>query len=158
MPATHTRRRSDSRGRAQQAFYPDTMAVFGNRWSSALVGSAFMGLTRFTDFQEVLGAPPSLLAERLSSLCGFDILHQVAVPGRPDWAEYRLTRKGLDFFSVIGVTLEWGEHWYRSEEGPMLQWTHRDCGQPLSGVLICDQCREPLVGTDIDLEALRVAG
>ena len=149
VPEARTRRRSESRGRAQEVFYPDTMAVFGNRWSSSLVGAAFMGITRFTDFQEVLGAPPSLLADRLASLCEREILHQVEVEGRPDWAEYKLTPKGLDFLPVIGLALEWAEHWYHAEEGPVLEWKHRACGETFVGVLVCDRCDQELSGADI---------
>jgi DNA-binding HxlR family transcriptional regulator len=149
VPEARTRRRSPSRGRPHSVFYPDTMAVFGNRWSSALVGSAFMGIKRFNDFQDVLGAPPSLLAQRLASLCEHDIFEQVQLADRPDWSEYALTRKGIDFFPVIGLTLEWAEHWYRSTEGPVLEWTHNACGQPFHGVLTCDQCHEPLTGNDV---------
>jgi DNA-binding HxlR family transcriptional regulator len=150
VPETRTRRRSHTRDRAVQTFYPDTMAVFGNRWSSAVVGAAFMGITRFTDFQDVLGAPPSLLADRLASLCEREILQRVELEGRTDWAEYKLTAKGIDFFPVIGVTLEWGEHWYRAE-GKVLKWRHRVCRRAFTGVLVCDQCDQPLVGSEITL-------
>jgi DNA-binding HxlR family transcriptional regulator len=149
VPEARTRRRSESRGRAQTTFYPDTMAVFGNRWSSALVGAAFMGITRFTDFQEVLGAPPSLLADRLGSLAEHEILHQVKVEGRSDRAEYALTPKGLAFLPVIGVALEWAEHWYPGEDGPVLDWQHRACGQAFVGVLVCDRCDGILAGSEI---------
>ena len=151
VPEARTRRRSESRGRAQKSFYPDTMAVFGNRWSSALVGAAFMGVSRFTDFQQVLGAPPSLLADRLASLCERDILHQVKLEGRSDWSDYHLTAKGLDFLPVIGVALEWAEHWYASDKGPVLEWKHLTCGQEFTGVLVCDQCDQRLSGADITL-------
>lgn len=152
VPESRTRRRSQSRERAARAFYPDTMAVFGNRWSSAVVGAAFMGVSRFTDFQDLLGAPPSLLADRLASLCEREIMHQVRLADRPDWAEYKLTAKGIDFFPVIGVTLEWAESWYRAEEGPVLRWKHRACRRDFHGVLACDQCRQPLTGQDIVLQ------
>lgn len=148
VPAVQTRRRSGSR-RQQEYFYPDTMAVFGNRWSSAIVGAAFMGVTRFNDFHEKLGVPPTLLAERLSSLCERSILEQVVLPHRPDWSEYRLTPKGLDFFPVIGTTVRWAEHWYHAPEGDVLDWTHRGCGEKFEGVFRCDQCHEVLRGEDL---------
>ena len=148
VPAVHTRRRSGSR-RQQEYFYPATMAVFGNRWSSAIVGAAFMGLTRFNDFHDKLKVPPTLLAARLTSLCEHEILHQVVLPDRPDWSEYRLTAKGLDFFPVIGATASWAEHWYHEPAGDVLDWTHRACGAALTGVFRCDQCHEVLRGSDL---------
>lgn len=153
VPEVRTRRRSTSRGRrGERTFYPDTMAVFGNRWSSAVVGAAFLGVHRFKDFEEALGTPPSLLADRLAALTEQGIFQQVQLERRPDWAEYRFTAKGLDFFPVIAALIEWSERWYAADEGPVIAWTHRDCGAPFKGVLTCDQCGEPLAGADVALQ------
>lgn len=63
-PQSSTRRRSETPGPARHAgLFPETMAVFGNRWSAALLVAAFLGATRYTDFSSRLGIPPSLLAE-----------------------------------------------------------------------------------------------
>jgi DNA-binding HxlR family transcriptional regulator len=151
VPETTTRRRSDSRRTAvAHSFYPDTMAVFGNRWSSALVGAAFLGVRRFTDFQSLLAVPPGLLSDRLSSLCAHGILQQVQTAARPDWAEYRLTAKGLAFFPVIATAIAWSERWLSSPEGPAVSMVHRACGSPFHGVLACDQCDAVLAAADIE--------
>jgi hypothetical protein len=34
------------------------MAMIGNRWSTALLGAAFLGATRFGEFEQRMGAPP----------------------------------------------------------------------------------------------------
>ena len=159
VPEVRTRRRSGTRAGSRagsrevgQTFYPNTMAVFGNRWSAAVVGAAFLGIRRFTDFQDLLGAPPSLLAERLSSLSERGILRQQGVTGRPDWTEYALTAQGLSLFPVVALSLEWGQRWYTAHEGPVVRWTHDACGAPFRGVLTCDQCREVLRPRDIELD------
>lgn len=152
VPATRTRRRSTRRGRAQHTYYPETMAVFGNRWSSALVGAAFMGVHRFTEFQEKLGAPPSLLADRLSSLCEHEIFHRLSLEGREDWAEYRLTPKGMAFFPIIGTSLDWGETWYSEPGAPVLNWVHEECGQEFRGRLTCNSCARELTRAHIIVE------
>lgn len=71
---------------------------------------------------------------------------------RPDWADYRLTAKGLDFFPVIGLAVEWAEDWYLSDEGPVLAWQHKVCGNEFTGILVCDQCDQSLAGADVDLQ------
>lgn len=48
-PEAITRRRGDRRAAA--TFFPETMAIFGNRWSSAMIGAAFLGIRRFSGFQ-----------------------------------------------------------------------------------------------------------
>ena len=152
VPETTTRRRSDSRRTdVGHSFYPDTMAVFGNRWSSALVGAAFLGVRRFTDFQSLLAVPPGLLSDRLSSLCAHGILAQVQRAPRPDWAEYRLTEKGLAFFPVIATAIAWSERWLGSPDGPAVRIVHRACGSEFHGVLACDQCGAALHGAGIQI-------
>jgi len=152
VPEVRTRRRPGSRaGRAETpTLYPDTMAVFGNRWSAAVVGAAFRGVRRFSEFQDLLGAPPSLLTERLASLTERGILRQVEVAAHR--VEYRLTRKGLDFFPVVALALQWAEQWYTATDGPVMAWTHA-CGAAFDGVLTCDHCRVPLQPRDIVLES-----
>ena len=146
-PSARTRLRRGSPG-----LYPDTMAVLGNRWSSAVVGAAFLGVRRFTDFQDRLGIPPTVLAQRLAALCRHGILRQ-------DAAAYRLTEKGLDFFPAIAILVDWAQRWDASAEGPVIEWTHLECGAPLRGMLTCDQCGKILSGTDIQLgEAQRDHG
>jgi DNA-binding HxlR family transcriptional regulator len=127
------------------------MAVFGNRWSSALVGAAFLGVHRFTDFQTLLAVPPTLLSERLSALCAHGILEQAQTAARPDWAEYRLTEKGLAFFPVIDTVIEWSERWLGSERGPAVNIVHRVCGNAFHGVLACDQCEVALSAAEIEI-------
>lgn len=151
VPETTTRRRSSSRGAVEHSFYPDTMAVFGNRWSSALVGAAFLGVHRFTDFQTLLAVPPTLLSERLFALCARGILEQAQTAARPDWADYRLTEKGLAFFPVIDTVIEWSERWLGSERGPAVNIVHRACGSAFHGVLACDQCKVALSAADIEI-------
>ena len=65
VPTTGTRRRSSAEQR-QAGLFPQTMSVLGNRWAFALLVAAFVGVSRFTDFQAQLGAPPGSIADRLS--------------------------------------------------------------------------------------------
>ena len=62
-PTTVTRRRGGATG--PPGLYPETMSVFGNRWSAAILIAAFLGASRFGDFQRQLGAPPASVSARL---------------------------------------------------------------------------------------------
>jgi DNA-binding HxlR family transcriptional regulator len=156
VPESTTRRRSDPRaGRSTAGLFPETMAIFGNRWSSALIGASLRGLTRFSDFEEALGAPPSLVAERLRAFCDIGVL--TARGGRAGGgagrAEYHLTEKGRAFYPVVAVAIDWAQHWYAAEEGPALVQQHVPCGAPLAVALACDQCSADLHGSDIEVVA-----
>lgn len=143
VPASATRRRPDSVQDSLQ--YPQTLELFGNRWSSALIGAAFRGMVRFSEFESALGAPPTLIAERLRAFVGLGVLESrqhARHPGRP---EYHLTDKGRAFFPVTALSLHWAEKWFVSPEGPALVQTHTACGEDFVAHLACDQCRQPLV-------------
>lgn len=143
VPAATTRRRSDS---VQQGdgLFPETMSMFGNRWAAALLFAAFLGTTRFNDFQCQLAAPPSLLAERLQTFCALGVLTTEPTEptglSAPERAAYLLTAKGRAFFPVLVAALQWAQRWYRAPEGPAMSLTHLACGAAFTGELACDQC------------------
>lgn len=136
---TNRRRSSDG----QAGLFPETMSVFGNRWAAAVLVCAFLGTSRFSDFQTQLKAPPSLLSGRLQTLCTNGVL----CTSRD--GNYRLTEKGRAFFPVIIAALQCGQRWFQAPEGPAVLLTHRGCGRPFVGQLTCDQCAQPLKGAHI---------
>ncbi|GAY14479.1 helix-turn-helix domain-containing protein [Mycobacterium sp. shizuoka-1] len=150
-PAASTRRRSESDATARHAgLFPETMSILGNRWAAALLVAAFLGTTRFTDFQTQLGAPPSLLAERLQTFCHIGVLTTAPTErSGPERAAYLLTEKGLAFFPVLTAALQWAQWWFQAPEGPAVVMTHRECGAGFTGELACDHCTERLSGAEV---------
>jgi DNA-binding HxlR family transcriptional regulator len=147
VPEATTRRRSSADGeRGQAGLFPETMSVFGNRWAAAVLVCAFLGTSRFSDFQTQLGAPPSLLSGRLQTFCANGVL----CTSRE--TNYQLTEKGRAFFPVIVAALQCGQHWFRAPEGPAVTLTHLGCGKPLIGQLTCDQCARPLKGAHVRVD------
>jgi DNA-binding HxlR family transcriptional regulator len=152
VPEAVTRRRSAAGDNPGQAgLFPETMSVFGNRWAAALLVCAFLGTSRFTDFQTQLGAPPSLLAGRLQTFCANGVLLLSRQTG-PARARYQLTEKGRAFFPVIVTALQCGQHWFHAPEGPAVMLTHLGCGRPFVGELTCDQCAQPLKGAQVSVD------
>ena len=124
---------------------PETMSVFGNRWAASLLVCAFLGTSRFSDFQNQLGAPPSLLSSRLQTFCANGVMHTSRE------ANYQLSEKGRAFFPVIIAALQCGQHWFHAPEGPAVLLTHLGCGTAFVGQLTCDQCARPLKGAHVSL-------
>ena len=144
MPVASTRRRSEAAQRdAAAGLFPQTMSVLGNRWAFALLVASFVGISRFTDFQAQLGAPPGSVTDRLSIFTANGVL--VASDNR-----YRLTEKGRAFFPVLVSALQWAQRWFRAPEGPPVILTHSGCGQRFGAVLACDQCSAPLRGAQVE--------
>ena len=143
LPATSTRRRSGSDQRdSPSGLYPQTMSVLGNRWACVILVAAFVGTTRFSDFQQLLEVPPGSLTDRLRTFRDNGVL-----AGDP---EYHLTPKGRAFFPVLITALDWAQRWFADSDGPAIVIHHHACGQPFHGVLRCDQCGEALTGRSIE--------
>lgn len=142
IPSGTNRRRSGGRRGGAAVLFPQTMSVIGDRWAFALLVAAFVGLSRFTDFQSQLGAPPGTISDRLSVFTTEDVL--VARDGR-----YRLTEKGRAFFPVLVTALDWAQRWYPDLGGPAVLLTHVGCGRRFAPVLVCDQCAVPLRGAQV---------
>jgi len=158
-PSAVTRRRSDSHGDGRQAgLFPETMSVLGNRWAAALLLAAFLGAVRFTEFQAQLGAPPSLLSERLLTFCDIGVLNCEPQPGAGERGAYLLTAKGRAFFGILVTALQWAQRWFVAPEGPAIAATHRGCGEMFAGELACERCGARLAGAQVAVTRPEAAG
>jgi DNA-binding HxlR family transcriptional regulator len=146
VPVGATRRRSagretagrDTAGRPQSAgpgMFADTMAIIGSRWSSAVLGAAFLGARRFRDFEQI-GAPPSIVSDRLRDFVELGVLDRSS----DDGVSYRLSAKGSAFFPAVVAFLLWGERWRPAPDGPAVVATHRVCGAWFVPELACSAC------------------
>lgn len=151
IPSAATRRRSHTRRRPVELI-DQSMALMGNRWSAALLGATFMGASRFGEFEQQIGAPPTIVAERLRTFCDLGVLVQTDNPQRPDWSVYHLTDKGRGFFPVLASLLEWAQRWFHAPEGPAMRMAHTGCGRTFHPRLVCSVCQERLRGHAIDVD------
>lgn len=147
IPVGMNRRRSSTRSAAgpTAGMFPETMALIGSRWSSAMLGAAFLGATRFRDFVAMIGAPPNIVAERLRTFTDLGVLDAVRIDGRADRSTYHLTVKGRAFFPAVATFLAWGERWRPAADGPAIVATHRRCGRTFVPELACSACDVALV-------------
>lgn len=156
-PAAATRRRSDSHAAAGQAgLFPETMTVLGNRWAAALLCAAFLGASRFSEFQSLLGAPPTLLSERLQTFCEIGVLG--FQPAAGERGDYLLTDKGRAFFGILVTALQWAQRWFVAPEGPAIVARHRDCGAEFVAELACNRCGGRLTGAQVTVSAAEGSG
>lgn len=121
-----------------ELFFPETMAILGDRWSTALTAAVFLGVHRFSELERELGIRPSVLSQRLGSLGERGILDRRHEAGRRAVA-YHLTAKGMAFFPVFALIVAWADRWF--DDAPRtLDIQHRACGRALAPVLTCDRC------------------
>jgi len=117
--------------------------VVGEWWSLLIVRDAFLGVTRFDDFQARLGISRNILTQRLNHLVDGGVLKRVAYSDHPPRSEYRLTRKGRDLWHVITAMRQWGDQW-AAPAGPPVETRHTGCGHVITAVPVCSHCAEPL--------------
>ncbi|MEO6958179.1 MAG: helix-turn-helix domain-containing protein [Antricoccus sp.] len=155
VPQASTRRRGDNDANLHRSgMFAETMAILGNRWSCALLGAAFRRLTRFSDFEKALSAPPTIVADRLREFVSIGILMPVHQDAGSSRVEYHLTDKGRAFFPVLANVIHWAERWYVAPEGLALAQQHLSCQKRFAPVLRCDQCTEILTGAAVRIIAV----
>ena len=96
------------------------LEVVGEWWSMLIVRDAFLGVTRFDDFQERLGISRNILNQRLTHLVESGVLEKVPYSDHPPRYDYRLTDKGRDLWPILTAMRQWGDH-YAAPDGPPLR-------------------------------------
>src|SRR4051794_37790929 len=88
-----------------------SLDVIGEWWTLLILRDAFLGVTRFDDFQERLGIARNVLTARLDTLVDNGVLVRRFYDEARGRADYKLTAKGRDLWPVITAIREWGDTW-----------------------------------------------
>jgi DNA-binding HxlR family transcriptional regulator len=123
------------------------LEVVGEWWSMLIIRDAFLGVTRFDQFQERLGISRNVLNQRLAHLVEAGVLVKVPYMDHPPRYDYRLTEKGRDLWPVLTSMRQWGDK-YAAPDGPPLEVIHKECGHPLDAVMTCAACGERVAARD----------
>jgi DNA-binding HxlR family transcriptional regulator len=89
----------------------------GEWWSIMILRDAFLGSTRFHQFQKSLGIAPNILSRRLQGLVDAGLLERSRYSEHPPRDEYLLTDLGRDFRPVLWALLAWGKKHF-APDGP----------------------------------------
>ncbi|MEL7043967.1 MAG: winged helix-turn-helix transcriptional regulator [Pseudomonadota bacterium] len=128
-----------------RSVYRNLVDIVGDRWTANVIALAFHGHARFDEFHRELPVATNILSDRLKFLENRGVFIAEAYQANPQRFEYRLTQKGWDLFPFFLTLLQWGNEWCDPEgRGAPMLLEHTSCGAPLRGVVLCDQCDEPL--------------
>lgn len=127
------------------------LEVIGEWWSMLIVRDAFLGVTKFEDFQRRLGVSRNILQLRLAKLVDHGVFVRVPYSEHPPRSEYRLSAKGRDLWPILTAMRQWGDA-YAAPSGPPVVLVHQSCGKESTAVLVCDQCGERLDPRDCRVE------
>jgi DNA-binding HxlR family transcriptional regulator len=125
-----------------------TLEVVGEWWSMLILRDAFLGVTRFDDFQQRLGISRNILNRRLNRLVETGILTKAPYSEHPPRYDYRLTGKGRDLWPVLTAMRQWGDE-HAAAKGPPVEMVHKGCGAVADAVLVCSSCGEPIGPRDV---------
>ena len=88
-----------------------TLDVLGDWWTLLIVRDAFLGVRRFSDFQENLGIAKNILSARLRRLVDKGILVRVDAGSTGPRHEYQLTDKGEALLPLLMALRDWSDQW-----------------------------------------------
>src|SRR6202521_344309 len=115
----------------------------GEWWSILILRDAFLGATRFEQFQKSLQIAPTSLTRRLNTLVEAGMLERRRYSERPPRDEYLLTERGRDFRPVLWAMLAWGNRHF-APEGPSVVIVDADTGAPADPMLVDRTSLRPL--------------
>jgi len=114
------------------------------------------GVRRFEVFQDRLGIPRASLTARLDRLVEDGLLRREQYQTHPPRSEYRLTRKGAEFYPVLAAMFRWGGDWMfaagdASADTPELMLVDSETGREIRPLVI-----DETTGNPIDVRRTRV--
>jgi DNA-binding HxlR family transcriptional regulator len=115
------------------------LEIVGERWTWLIIRDAFLGLTRFAEFQRSLGIARNVLSDRLAKLVEEGIFERVPYQERPPRYEYRLTQKGADLFTALNAVRQWGDQYLSPE--PMRLLRRKADRRPVVAALVPEGTR-----------------
>lgn len=86
-----------------------TLSLVGDRWTLLILRDCFLGLSRFEQFADSIGATRHVISDRLKRLVEAEILEKKAYSDRPKRYEYVLTEKGHEFAPALTALKDWGK-------------------------------------------------
>ena len=125
-----------------------TLELIGDLWTLLIIRDAFLGVTRFDEFQRHLGVARNVLSSRFKRLVDAEIMRRSIYVQRPARYEYLLTQRGKDLLPVIVSLRQWGDKWLCQDNQPLITVSHSGCGGTPTGAIRCDKCDSTLTSVD----------
>ena len=124
------------------------LVLIGDRWSLLIVGSAFLGIRRFSAWRQAIGVSSSILSNRLVRLVDIGCLAKVSSEGRGH-ETYKLTKMGTDLFATALMFWRFDRIWSTRGATQRVTLTHTGCGHAMTPSLVCKQCGKEVRARDV---------
>lgn len=120
------------------------MEIIGPWWTMVILRDAFLGISRFKDFERSLGIAKNTLSNRLSLLVENGLLTKEPAQDGSKYAEYQLTEKARELFPILVAVSQWGDKWAAHEDGPELIVIDKRDGDPIPRQLLMGSDGKPM--------------
>jgi DNA-binding HxlR family transcriptional regulator len=124
---------------------------FGDWWSLLIIRDAFLGISRFSEFQKNIGLAKNILTVRLRSLVDHGILRTIPASDGSAYQEYVLSPKGRGVFPVLVALRQWSEEFSGEGDGFPTLLVDRNEGRPVRKLEIRSQDGRLLGDGDTEL-------
>jgi len=121
-----------------------TLDVVGDWWTLLIIRDAFLGVSRFGDFQRSLGIAKNILSTRLERLTESGIMARDGSDARPT---YQLTERGRELMPALVALMQWGDRWVSANNPPVA--VTDDKGRPVAPVKLRS------AGGDVSAQSVR---
>lgn len=83
--------------------------LVGDRWTLMILSSSLSDVSRFNEFEKILGINRSLLSSRLAKLVDAGLMEKRQYQEKPARYEYHITETGKDLRPVLVSLADWSE-------------------------------------------------
>ena len=128
-----------------------TLDLVGEWWSLLIIREAFLGVTRFDEFQQRLGISRNALTDRLKKLVDGGVLTRRPVAEGAKREEYVLTGMGEDLITVVLAMLQWGDRWLILPGTPLSRMVETATGSEVATLRVTSGDGRPLTRSEIGL-------
>ena len=128
-----------------------TLDLVGEWWSLLIIREAFLGVTRFDEFQQRLGISRNALTDRLKKLVDGGVLARQPVAKGGKREEYVLTGMGADLITVVLAMLQWGDRWLILPGTPLSRMVETATGREVATLRVTSGDGRPLTRAEIGL-------
>ena len=137
------------------------IAVLGDAWVLRILRTAFRGARRFGDFLRELDVSRAVLSDRLERMLADGLFDKCSAPSSAH-AEYRLTPRALELWTVLIGMWRWERDWGTgqdparglAQDHPRARLIHKGCGSSMTPQYVCGHCAG--VVSPFDTEAMAV--
>lgn len=108
-----------------------SLDAIGDWWSMLIIREAWLGTSRFGEFQKKLGLAKNILTVRLRTLVDQGILRTAPASDGTAYQEYVLTPKGRGVFPILVALRQWSEEFDDHPEEIATVLVDKETGRPV---------------------------